>query len=383
MSDQEQSALALAIYSDLRDFVISNWSRMVAYARRSTARKFATLPELIEALEAGQVPPDTVVRFEGRPVSFGPTIRQPYMAPVVGTHTGQRLGPPIVSHNAALALLGQTLTHWAPVGFFPPPADELVQGYVYPTDAQACGTLSMLPFGPRIPYLPLLAHKRHLHRFDRASAITGTVRMLGPHDFQELKIDSAKYEVLRKSGNVWFLDLSGDESQALAGKQEDDGAQLWGALYACGHFEFEKSPNREHLIEAFVNAFSHCGWKVGLIREAKSGDTILAGTGVRMAVGGGNRGPVYSLHMDAEMLTGYGEAHVKFQSLIKKLLLAAQEVFDANGTELLNPRDLDFCYVKEAKSFTVMRSNHADRLSHPVAVSIRDWHRRKNKSDKP
>jgi len=379
VGEPEQSKLLEMLYADLRSYLVggvgSTWRWVLSRARRRSAQRYETLGTFASALRAGKVEPDAVVSFPARLVAFGAFDRSPYLSPfALGA---PRRGPPFVSEDGFLGLFAQATTHWMPVGLYPSPANDLFQGTLYEPNARACGVVSLLPFVPSIVSLPFVASTRFRHRVDHSSRVVGTVRMLTESDLASLSVSAAQYEMLRKSGLLWLFDMSGDEADAVAVDESQTSRELWGALYACGHFEFEKAPDRARVIEALVGAFSSKGLATNVLHEQHRGETLIAADGVRLTLGGRDA-PIFSLHQDVELLGDYANGHVRFQSLLRSCLAATKEGFDVSGAVLLNPNDVDFSYADTTNAYTVLRSRAANGIGDPVALAIRDWHRRRS-----
>lgn len=346
--------------------------------RRAGATAFKSFAELHSELVNGNVRPDSIISFPARMVSVGPFNRAPYLMPIIGTNTNQRLGPQVVGPHPVLAVMAQMGTHWSPVGLFPSPAPDLFQGTVCGPEVRVLGIESALHRFPTILTLPLIAHRRLQHRLNHASVLTGTVRLLSYEDVRALGISVADVEALRNSGGLWFLDMTGDEASA---SDLTDGCQvspdLWGALYACGHFEFEKAPDRGTVIDALVAAFRAHGLETTMMNDMLRGDVLIAARGVRLTLGGPVTGPIFSLHRDVELLQGYALAHNHFKSLLSACLHAAVESFEYSGTHLLNPNDVDFTYIDAEAGHRVLRSMAAEQIVPVAALAIRDWHRQR------
>ncbi len=369
--------LAQQLYPDLKVWLTSLGRKLRNPIRKAKAEVFDSPSELLNSLRAGLVKNNDLVTLECKPSSFGPFLRSHFLSPLVGSRTDMRLGPPLVGANPLIAMMAQTTSHLKPVGLYPPINPDVAQCCLYPSDTTACGFVGLFPgIDQLVEYLPSLLASRHTPYCGMACHITGVVRFADPKLLLDSGVSLEDYEEMRQAGQVWFLDATGDESEC---NPLDDATttELWGGLYASGHLEIVSgSVGVNRVVEAMRDAMVAAGFEPQ-VTQNKAGrkEVMIYGHGIRGIVE--TQAPLYSLHMDADIGTEYGAARSRFDKLSTQTLSNIKAVCDDASVELKNAMDLDFTYTNSSDAFSVLKSQGASAIADPLAIAIRNWHRKR------
>lgn len=375
MDDGTESFLSKQLYPDLKSWIVSLGRKLKNPVRRAQAEIFHTPDSLLESLKSGEVRDGDLVTLECKPAHFGPFLRDHFLSPVIGNKTDQRLGPPLQHAHPALGILAQTTSHLQPVGLYPPVGEGIHQACLYPSDAQACGFLGMIPgVNNVVTYIPALLPSRHTPYAGMPCNLTGVMRLVDAEILTDFGITPEDYEELRQSGEVWFLDATIDASECNP-LNEGVTTELWGGLYASGHLEISEGElSVERLIEGFEDAFSNQGFDPNLTQnKVKREEIVIFDKGIRSVIDW--KSAIFSVHMDAELCIDFKDYRRKFDSFTKTLLDNISTICMENSVKLENESDLDFTYTDSTDAFSVLRSLSANEIQDPLAISIRDWHR--------
>lgn len=373
------AALMQQIYNDLRPWLVSCATLVPRVARNMAAPSLESIEILLDALSKQLIRSGDLIKLECRPSRFGPFLRHHFLTPFIGPHTSYRLGPQI-SGDPVLALLSQATTHWTPVGLFPPlESGGATQVCLYPSNSVCAGAISLAPALPnQIPHLFAIFAERHIPYCGRPCRVTGVIRSITEIDFANAGLTREDFEIARQQANIWMLDATADDSECTVLSDREEG-EFWGGLYASGHLELDSGCLRiNSAIDGFRAALKDAGYEtVTIANHAGRREIALFGRGVRATID--TRAPfLYSLHMDAELTHNFGLAKTKFDRICEGLLRNLAQACVNESAEMKNANDLDFCYTDSAEAFTILRSLAADAIMDPLAVAIRDWHRRRS-----
>lgn len=381
--------LVQELYSDTRSWLVQLASETRARFRRSTARRYGYPQDLLRALVANEHDDGDVITLDCRPALVGSFLRRHFLSPVIGNRSDMRLGPSIAYTDPSLgqnmsfvvSMIGHITTHLMPVGLYPPLPGGIQQACLYPTDVPACGFTGAMPIPilqpPPVPHVPALLSPRHLGACNRAARLTGTIRRITSDVIVEGGVSVEEAEFLRQAGAVWILDLTDDDSTSHPNLDVPI-SELWGGLYASGHLDFEGELPINVVVGAMDAALKSVG-VVPLVTENKGAwrHVALYAKGIRSVVDLG--APVYSIHMDAELAEGFSSYRRRFDAVTTHFLSGVAAGAKRSGIELRNPHDLDFSYTNSAEAYTVMASAQAAAIRNPLAIAIRDWHRKRMK----
>lgn len=290
-----------------------------------------------------------------------------------------RLGPPLVAENPVMAIMGQTTSHLKPVGMYPPIDDDLYQICLYPSDAAVCGMIGLIPgVNDMVKYLPAVSNGKNLSFCGMSCNVRGVVRQIDPKLLTDIGVPIEQYEELRQSGDIWFLDLSVDESE-VEPHGEAVTTEMWGGLYASGHIEIRDGELKvDPLVDGMVESMKKVGFEPHVTQnQAKRKEITVYAQGIRAVID--IQSPIYSIHMDSEIALQYKDNRNKFDAVCKGYLEVINEVAGSCSVDVANPDDLDFSYTNSEKSYSVLKSLGADHIADPVGVAIRDWHRKRGK----
>jgi hypothetical protein len=356
------------------------WKWFARQLTRTTAREFSSIQELAAAIDSRSIGTGDWVKLRCKPMAFGPMLASFFMPPITGFRTGLRLGPTIsTSPHPALARFDDATAHWLPAGLYPPLGDGVTQACLYPFDAAVTGVLGPLHEIRKVPTIPALVPNRFADTFNLPGWITAQVRRVDVDAFISAGYSAEDYEGYRQGGGGWFLDATHDDAQFLV-MSGATMTEMWGALYAAGHFELRTSGLQvRELIDAFAAAIGTVA-EPPHITQNKAGrkEIMFFARGIRASLLP-NR-PIYAIHMDAELALGFAESRQRFETVIGNLLKGVEDLCRSKSIELANPGDLDFTYLNSVESYDVLRSRAAERITDPVLVSIRDWHRLRNRA---
>lgn len=365
------------LYPDLKNWLPSLYKKMETPIRKLNAPTYHSPKELLDALKANQIKPNSWVTLECKPSLFGPYLRDHFLAPIIGSNSNMRLGPRIVADDPIMAIMGQTWSHLKPVGIYPPIGDDLYQTCLYPQDSSACGMISLIPgISKMVEYIPAISNSQNLTFCGVSCNARGIIRQVDPKLLIEAGIPIEKYEELRQSGDIWFLDLSSEESEIEPHYQATT-LEMWGGLYASGRIEIRDGQlNGKHIILGMCELYRQHGFEPHTsIGEGKVKNTLIYSKGIRTTIS--HDEPCYSIHMDAEIGLQYGEYKRKFDSIcegnLKNIIDAARD----DSVDLANPNDLDFSYTDSTNAYSILKSLGSEHIADPVGIAIRDWHRKR------
>jgi hypothetical protein len=219
--------------------------------------------------------------------------------------------------------------------------------------------------------------ERHIPYCGKRCSITGVIRSISEADFTNAGFKREDFEVARQQANIWILDATGDDSECMV-LSDREHTEFWGGLYASGHLEIASGRLRiTSVIDGFRSALSDAGYEIVTAPNLGSRrDVALFGRGIRATID--TRSPfLYSLHMDAELTRTFGDARQRFDCICERVLSNLAQACVNESVEMKNLNDFDFSYTDSAQLFTVLRSLAADAIMDPLAVAIRDWHRRR------
>jgi hypothetical protein len=227
-----------------------------------------------------------------------------------------------------------------------------------------------------VEHTPTLLASRHVPYCGMPCNLTGVVRLVDAQVMTEFGVSPEDYEETRQSGNIWFIDATTDESKCVP---LDDAVttELWGGLYASGHFEITSgSVGYDRLVEGFVDAIKNQDFDPDVIQnQAGRQEIMIYAKGIRALLD--TKAPLYSIHMDAELAIDFGKYRNKFDSISQNILSNISSICKEESVDLKNDLDLDFSYTDASDAFTVLQSMGADYMENPLAVAIRDWHRKR------
>ncbi|MFK9655368.1 hypothetical protein ACJEMS_07450 [Escherichia coli] len=371
--------LASQLYPDLKLVIPAICRRLSIPTKKIKAKRFKSPGLLMDGLKSGHVKNNEFVVLECKPLTFGSYLRGHYISPFVGSRSDMRLGPTLTYENDdfnMLAIMAQVSSHLKPVGLFPPIDSKVSQISLLPSDAICYGFISQVPHvNNLISSMSAIVSQDKLSLCGTPSLVTGIVRIVTQSMFVEQGLPIEKYEELRQSGDVWYLDVYSEGTEV---KPMLDGVvtEMWGGLYASGHIEMEGMINGEILINGVMDSFKSAGYEPEFSRnEVGAKDLYVFAKGMRFSIIPSSC--IYSLHMDAELAIDYKKSRYTFDSVCNNLLEVILESAKKSEAKILNPNDLDFSYTDSAKSFSILESCSAEKISDPVAKVVRDWHRRK------
>ncbi|WP_127554721.1 hypothetical protein [Serratia marcescens] len=371
--------LVRQLYPDLKNMLISVCRKIAKPIRKANAKRYKSPLELLEDLKENKIKADSLIALECKPSMFGPFLRNHLMPYLNGSNDQMRLGPPILCDNPAMQIIAQTTSHLKPVGIFPKIDNEISQICLYPSDATCCGMIGILPeVNSLVVSIPAISSQSKLTHCDSPSIVIGVVRMITRSMFEEKGIPVELYEEYRKNGNIWFIDIFSEGTEI---KPMFDGAvtELWGGIYASGHLEFNGKLDASNLYRRIMDSFVAAGLQVQYSEnQAERRDVCIWSPGLRFMLVPGSAN--YSLHMDADLALDYAASKNKFDKICNEILTNINESLEEASIKLENPFDLDFSYIDSARTFSILNSPRAESITDPLAISIRDWHRLKNKS---
>ncbi len=381
MDEKTASFLAQQLYPDLKNWLASLAKSMRTPVKKANAKVFNNPSDLLDALKKNAVQADEWVTLECKPSNFGPFLRNHFMSPIIGHHTGMRLGPQIQGGHPIMGMLGQITSHLRPVGIYPPIDDDLYQICLYPSDAVAFGMIGLLPGTDKmIEYIPAVTSSKHLTFNNMPCSVRGIVRQVSPKLLTDIGAPIERWEELRQSGDIWFIDLTDDYAEVNP-LGDATTTEIWGGLYASGHMEIANGElHLKPLIDGMADSIKSAGFEPHVTQnQAARKEVIIYGVGIRAVID--TQTPLYSIHMDAELGLDYAANKAKFDKVTKSYLNIIEEASKLSSAEIVNLHDLDFTYTDSESSYSVLRSVGSELIADPVGVAIRDWHRkRSNKS---
>jgi hypothetical protein len=277
--------LAEQLYPDLKNWIPSLFRRMKAPLQKLRAPTYRSPSDLLNALKAHQVQADSWVTLECRPSMFGPFLRNHFITPIIGHHTGMRLGPPLVSKNPYMSIMGQVTSHLKPVGIYPPIDDGLYQICLYPSDASVCGMVGLIPgINDLVEYIPAISSGKNLTYCGVSCNVKGIIRQVDPKLLTDVDVPIEKYEEFRQSGHIWFLDLSEEETE-IEPCGDADTTEMWGGLYASGHIEIRDGELRvDPLVEGMAELIRKAGFEPDVMQnQARRKEITVYARGIMWA----------------------------------------------------------------------------------------------------
>lgn len=365
------------LYPDFKSWIANLARKLETPIKKVKAPVFTSPSDLINALKANHVKADSWVTLECKPMQFGPFLRNHFILPIIGHRSDMRLGPSLITNHPGMAILGQATSHLRPVGIYPPIDDDLYQICLYPSDAAVCGMVGLIPgLGSLIEYFPAVSNARNLTFCGTSCNVRGIVRQVDPKLFTDIGIPVEKWEELRQSGNIWFLDLSDDQSE-VEPHGEVITTEMWGGLYASGHIEIREGEFKlDPLVEGLMELYKTAGFEPYEMQNLGRGKEIMVyAQGIRSVID--TKRPVYSIHMDAEIALDFKAYRKKFDTICIGFLSLINSVAADCSVEILNPNDLDFTYTDSTQSYTVLKSLGAEAIENPICLAVRDWHRKR------
>jgi hypothetical protein len=370
--------LAPSLYTDVKGWLVSLGQRVGRVTRSASLREFGSPADLLSTLQSGTVADGEWIRLKCKPSPFGRFLRTHFLTPIVGFNTELRLGPPIVGNHPVMGFLAHATSHLCPVGLFPPVEQGVVQACLYPRDAEACGMIGLFPgVETIISYVPALLSERHTTMYGVPSWVTGIVRRIDSAAFVDTGYSAEDLEVIRQSGAIWFFDATHDESRSYP-IEDATPTDLWGGLYASGHLEIRSGElSIANYVDSFATAMRAEGFSPHVSQnQAGAREIALYSKGFRVTLG--SSFPIYSLHMDAELSQNFGTYRSKFDRIVTSSLENISQACTDASVDLANPLDVDFTYTDSSSAYTVLKSAGASAIADPLAVSIRNWHRRRS-----
>jgi hypothetical protein len=198
--------------------------------------------------------------------------------------------------------------------------------------------------------------------------------MVSAHQLEQSGFSPEICEEIRQIGLIWFLDATDDDSECNP-LGEAITTELWGGLYASGHFEIEDGVLQySQAVEAFRDALTKEGYEPFIDQNhAGRKEIMLFAKGFRMCID--TQSPLFSFHMDADLALDYKNSRRKFDNVCNNTLMNIRKVCDDNSVKLRTENDLDFSYTDSTSAYTILKSVGAENISDPLAIAIRDWHR--------
>lgn len=374
-------AISGALYADVKGWLVSTASRVAKLYADASMRTFASPAELSHAVAADDLKDGQAVRVDCKIAPMGPFLSSHFLLPLIGSDTSMRLGPPLASANPIMAMMAQATSHLMPVGLYPSIAPEVEQVRLYPPNATACGFVGLFPGVNEVVHsLPALSSTRHSGTYYSPVQLTGRVRKVDALDLAEAGVVPEVHEGLRRAGQVWFVDATEQDSNATPLTAEEIPDELWGGLYAAGHLEIASGElDVATVVDCFTAALAEHDFAPSVTQNLAAGQEYMVfAKGCRAQVA--SKSPFYSLHMDTEFSREFVSSRQRFDSMTAMILDGLSEVCTDADVALENPVDLDLTYTNGTDLYSVLRSAGAEAIQDPVAVVIRDWHRRRGRA---
>ena len=371
--------IAQQLYPDLKTWIATFAKKLTTPVKKAKSPLFKTPSDILNALKANKLQPDGWVTIECKPFQFGPFLRNHFLSPIVGSRTDMRLGPPLASNHPIMAIVGQVTSHLKPVGLYPPIDDDLYQICLYPSDSNICGMVGLMPgVNNLIEYIPAVTSAKNLTFSGVSCHAKGIVRQVSPKLLTDVGAPIEKWEELRQEGKIWFLDLSSEDSECTP-LGEAVTTEMWGAMYASGHLEIKSGKLKlQSIVDGTADALKSQGFDPHVTQnQAGRQEIMVFSKGIRALID--TKAPLFSVHMDAEIAIDFKTNRENFDRICQSMLNHINESCKSQSVELVNPLDLDFSYTNSSKSFTVLKSIGSEYISDPLAVAIRDWHRKRGK----
>lgn len=269
--------LAQQLYPDIKNWISTFYKFVKTPVKKATAPVFSNPGQLLDALKKNEIKADDWVTLQCKPSTFGPFLRKHFLSPIIGNRTDMRLGPPIQSNlHPAMGLIGQITSHLKPVGIYPPIEDDLYQICLYPADAEVFGMVGLLPGTDNlIEYIPAVCNGKHLTFSNVVSNVKGIIRQVSPKLLLDIGVPIEKWEELRQSGAIWFIDIT-DEYADIIPQGEVVTTEIWGGLYASGHMEIKSGELQiAPLVEGMAESFKSVGYEPNVTRNSAKRQEIM------------------------------------------------------------------------------------------------------------
>lgn len=381
MDDNTASFLSQQLYPDIKNWLSTLAKYLKTPVKKANSQVFKNPADLLCALKSNKVKADEWITLECKPSTFGPYLRNHFVSPIIGNHTGMRLGPRLQGDHPVMAITAQFTSHLRPVGIYPPIDEDLYQLCLYPSESLIFGMIGFLQGIDRmVEYLPAVCSGKHLPFSNMACNVRGIIRQVDPKLLLDIGITIEKYEELRQQGDIWFLDLADDYAE-INPLGEAVTTEMWGGMYASGHMEIKDGEIQlQPLVDGMAEAFRSEGFDPFVSQnEAARKEIMIYAQGIRAVID--TRVPLYSIHMDAELGLEYAKNKAKFDNVTTSYLHVIEESAKLTSCEVGNLHDLDFTYADSASAYSVLQSAGADLIADPVGVAMRDWHRNRNKKN--
>jgi hypothetical protein len=178
--------LVRQIYPDAKAWLTSIGRWIKKTHRNITTEIFQSPGTLLDALNKNLIKDGDRVTIECKPSLFGPFLRSHFLSPIIGNHTGLRLGPPLQAPNPIMGMMAHITSQLTPVGLYPSIDENTNQACLYPVDTPAMGFTGLLPgVNDLVKYLPALLAPRHTAFCNMGCNITGTIRMVSAHQLEQ------------------------------------------------------------------------------------------------------------------------------------------------------------------------------------------------------
>jgi len=370
------SALTTALYADVKVALVAVLSKFRNLYSRATQKHYESPGDLDRALLSGEIEDGEWIVVQCKPAPFGPFFRTHFVSPFIGSHTRMRLGPPLSHPNPIMGLFTQTTSYLTPVGLYPSLDEDAIQVSLYPPNTTASGFVGLVPgINELVPRMSALFAPRFARHFGNPIRLTGVMRTIDLAAMAQSGFRPEDYEVLRQTGRIWFLDAT-DEDADCKSIGDGESQELWGGLYASGHLEIGEG---DLPIDAVLIAIEEGMKAAGFEPEfnpnlAGNQELTLNAVGCRASL---TRDGLYSIHMDAELAQSFANSRAKFDTVVEHTLHGLRETVQAASVQLTNELDVDFSYTDSTKAYSVLKSQAADEIQDPLAMAIRDWHRRR------
>lgn len=380
MASKLPAGLMAPLYADLKTVVIATTTKLKRILDDSHRPHFTSPRHLEAAFSGSQVRDGQRLTLNCRLSPFGPFMRRHFLTPLVGPNRNSRLGPMLGGVNPVADFVAQITTHYRPVGLCPPIAEDTVQGFAYDTEYPTAGLVGLVPgVSEMVSHTHVLLRPDHSRYYGRSVFLQGVLRQITPWDFQEAGLTMGDYEACRQQGKIYFVDCTPEQSDWRVVDKTPAMPEFWGALYAHGHLECDDPTivRIPDIVEVAREAVSRVSPYTDVTQNSKGRQEIgVFGQGVRMVLD--TEAPLWCIHMDTELSSGYPLARTAFEEVAETFLTGVEECVTANGARLLNPRDVDFTYLDNTASYNVLRSQAAEELTDPALTLVRDWHKRRN-----
>jgi hypothetical protein len=382
MNEQLGGFLREQLYPDIKNWIASLARALTVPVKKAKSPRFSSPALLLDALKANQVAVDSWITLECKPSTFGPFLRSHILSPIVGSSTDMRLGPALLAENPLMGVMAQATSHLKPVGLYPLITETLSQLCLYPANTTACGFMGLFPgVNSLVEYVPAVTTPQKLSHCGSACNVQGIVRCATPAMLQDVGVPIETWEELRQAGTIWYLDLF-SEGTTVTPEGEALVTELWGALYASGHIEFEGQLQLKPLIDGMAESIRVSGVEPHLTQnQAARKEILVYGRGIRAVID--TQAPIYSLHMDADIGLNYANARARFDSVCDSFQKAILDAASLSSVQVTNPNDLDFTYTNSSQAFSVLASASANAIADPVGMAVRDWHRKRSAKVSP